>query len=191
MFSQLGPLFKTTFRHAESNDTRQKIPHEERDKGRKRREEEEQKSQESQKWEDDTTVTVEALRAFLIGFLKTLPGGEESLTLTNNTSQTPEKPSIRPPEKSRPTRTRDAKAARAYQAMAEKSQKASPVPEMPTKATRTEPTADLLQSQELRDIHQLITDLDGLSDKGIQILQIKPANSFLESLKQAVRLLQK
>ena len=31
MLSQLVPLFKTTFRQAESNDTRQKIPHEERD----------------------------------------------------------------------------------------------------------------------------------------------------------------
>ncbi|MCI5060112.1 MAG: hypothetical protein MRY79_03465 [Alphaproteobacteria bacterium] len=191
MFSQLGPLFKTTFRHAESNDTRQKIPHEERDKGRKKREEDEQKASESQKWEDNTTVSVEALRAFLVNFLKTLPGGKESLELTKSAAQNTGKGSVRPPEKSRPTRTRDAKAARAYQAMAEKSQEVAPAPTTQANPRKNQPTADLLQSQELRDIHQLITDLDDLSNKGVQILQIKPASTFLESLKQAVRLLQK
>ena len=192
MFSQLGPLFKTTFRKAESNDTRQKIPHEEHDKGRKKREEEEHKKTE-QRWEDDTSVSIVALRTFLIEFLQTLPGGEESIAVIGNPPQGGQDSlSTRPPEPTRPTSTKNAKAARAYQAMAEKSHDTpAPRPDAPDKDSKNRaPTADLLKSQELRDIHQLIHDLDNLAEAGHQNLQIKPAESFLDSLKNAVRLIQ-
>ena len=184
MFSQLGPLFRTTFRQAESNDTRQAIPHDERDKGRKKREEEEKEEKSVDIWDDNTTVTVEALRAFLINFLKTIPGGEDVATATD----TPHSLPARPPENKRPTSTANARAVRAYQSMAEKTQDshAPPPKKSATTNDRTEPTADLLESQELRDIHSLIDDLDMLAQKGVQQLRILRADSFLESLKNAV-----
>ena len=181
MFSQLGPLFKTTFRQAESNDTRQAIPHEERDQQRRRRQEEE-KEEKTDIWEDNTSVTVEALRAFLINFLKTIPGIEDNPIL--NQENTDDALPTRPPESRRPTNTKNAKAVRAYQSMAEKSTTARPPPK-PT-SDKIEPTADLLESKELRDIYTLIDDLDVLARKGIQVLHIEKADSFIESLKQAV-----
>lgn len=186
MFSQLGPLFKTTFaRQAEANDTRQSIPHEERDERRRRREEEDRKETESDFWEDNTSVSVDALRAFLINFIKTMPGMEDA--------PLPEQPKgdkdlpARPPEAKRPTSTHNAKAVRAYQSMAAQSQNETIKPPK-TDDKIAAPTADLLESKELRDIYALIDDLDNLSQAGTQELQIQKADSFLESLKNAVYL---
>ena len=116
MFSNLGPLFKTQFRQAESNDTRQSIPHQERDNHRRNNAEDEQTASPEEAWTDDTTVSIFALRSFLIDFLKTIPGGEDS----NLIAQVQEKttPPTRPKEKIRPTNTHNAKAVRAYQTMA-------------------------------------------------------------------------
>ena len=184
MFSQLGPLFKTTFRQAESNDTRQHIPHDERDKGRRKREEAEKENTAADPWVDDTSVTVEALQTFLINFLKTMPGADDGMEATPENQKKPL--SNRPPEQKRPTNTHNAKAVRAYQAIAEKSVESRPPPEKKTGSP--EPTADLLQSKELRDIHSLIDNLETLRGRGIQALHIRPAASFIESLKDAVDL---
>lgn len=184
MFSNLGPLFKTTFRQAESNDTRQNIPHDERDKGRKKREEEERQETQIDPWNDSTSVSVEALRTFLVNFLKTLPEVKESVI------QRYEKPqdtfSTRPHESKRPTNTHNAKAVRAYQNMADHS--ITPRPQMP-EAEKNNPrrvTADMMESQELRDAYQLIDDLDGLAARGVERLYIPKADDFLESLKAAI-----
>lgn len=184
MFSQLGPLFKTTFRQAESNDTRQHIPHDERDKGRRKREEAKKESQGPDPWVDDTSVTVEALRTFLVNFLKTMPGADDGLT--QEVDQQNQPLSNRPPEQKRPTNTHNAKAVRAYQAMADKSTESKPPPQK--RPPPTAATADLLESKELRDIHGLIDDLDNLRARGVQALHIRPAESFVESLKHAVKL---
>lgn len=188
MFSNLGPLFKTTFRQAESNDTRQKIPHDERDKGRKKRDEENKKEEKKDFWEESPSVSVGALRAFLINFLKTLPGSEDSAFIQNNQINSPA--TTRPHEKIRPTNTHNAKAVRAYQSMAEKTSPPKPKTPPPTndRNKRIEPTADLLQSDELRDIHKLIEDLDLLAARGIDSLSIQQADDFVKSLKNAVRL---
>lgn len=184
MFSRLGPLFKTTFRQAESNDTRQHIPHEERDQGRRKREEERKPDTDTDPWVDNTSVGVPALRTFLIDFLKT-SFGEENITLPEEEAE--KKPlTSRPPEKSRPTSTKNARAVRAYQSIAEKSQKPAPMPQETQK--RAERDVDLLESKELRDIYQLIDDLDLLASKGVTTLNIMKADSFVESLKNAVQL---
>jgi len=185
MFSQLGPLFKTTLRQAESNDTRQHIPHDERDKGRRKREEAEQEKTAPDPWVDDTSVSVDALRTFLVNFLKTMPGAQDGVT--GGIEATEQSLSNRPPEKTRPTNTRNAKAVRAYQSMADKAGDTKPPPPSQNK-NKAEPTADLLESQELRDIHNLIDNLDRLQNKGVQALHIRPASSFVESLKDAVQL---
>ena len=185
MFSQLGPLFKTTFRQAESNDTRLEIPHDEREKRRRKEEEEDKKEGSSDLWEDNTSVTVPALKAFLVNFLKTLPGQSDNTAL--NKKQETDHYSARPKEKIRPTNTQNAKAVRAYQSMAEKTRENAPIAQEHT-TEKIEPTADLLQSQELRDLYQLISDLEELEKAGVQNLQIEKADSFIDSMKNAVKL---
>lgn len=189
MFSNLGPLFKTTFRQAETSDARLAIPHEERD-DRRKKEEEEQKQTKEDPWQDNTSVTVTALRAFLIAFLKTLPGGEDIAQMAENQEfeQVQSTSSVRPKETSRPTNTRNARAVRAYQSLAEKAPITAPDKiKKDENKKRVEPTADLLQSQELRDIYTLIQNLDILIQNNVRELEIKKADSFLEALKNAVR----
>jgi hypothetical protein len=181
MFSQLGPLFKTTFRQAESNDARQKIPHEERDNPSKKQNEDQKKEAPSDLWDDNTSVSIEALRAFLINFLTTIPDAQQTIIQESNIRE--EGDAQRPPESRRPTSTKNAKAVRAYQSMAAQSKAVTTPSKMPD---RIEPTADLLESKELRDIYKLIDNLDVLSRKGVTILNIQKAPSFVESLKNAV-----
>ena len=184
MFSRLGPLFRTTFRQAESNDTRQHIPHEERDQGRRKRDEERKPDIDSDPWVDNTSVGVPALRTFLIDFLKTSFDGENVALPEEDSAKKPL--AARPPEKSRPTSTKNARAVRAYQSMAEKSQNQPPLAQ--ETQIRKERDVDLLESKELRDIYQLIDDLDFLAAKGVTTLNIMKADSFIESLKNAVYL---
>lgn len=184
MFSQLGPLFKTTFRQAEANDTRQNIPHDEIDKGRRKREEEEAKENEQPKWEDQTTVSVTSLRAFLINFLGTMPEAKDMALPTQPTTKNAEYQ--RPHETTRPTNTKNAKAVRAYQSMAAQSKehtKSQPPPKTP----RAVANKDAIQSKELRDIYQLIDDLDAIAARGIDELTILKADTFVEALKNAVQ----
>lgn len=185
MFSQLGPLFKSQFRKTESNDTRQNIPHKEQDIVHNNRDNKEQKSTSDEAWTDDTSVSVNALRAFLIDFLKTLPGGNDNQFL--NQIEPAENPNSRPKEKARPTNTRNAKAVRAYQTMAAHAAQLEP-PINHHENSSNEPTADKLQSKEIRDIYSLIQDLDILAARGITNLNFLLADSFVESLKQAVEL---
>jgi len=188
MFSNLGPLFKTQFRQAEPNDARQSIPHQERDQNRRNNTEDEQAASSEEAWTDDTTVSIFALRSFLIDFLKTIPGGEDS----NLIAQVQEKTTTptRPKEKTRPTNTHNAKAVRAYQTMASHSaEDKTPINAQDDNSDkRPEPSADQLESQELRDIHNLILDLEFLEKRGLAHLNILKASSFVEGMKQAVLL---
>ncbi len=182
MFSQLGPLFKTTFRRTEENSTRLNIPHEEQEKRKKKQEEEQNKDKNLDAWDDDTTVSVTALRQFLINFLKTIPGGEDTADLQG--AETQKQLSVRPREHRRPTNTRNAKAVRAYQAMAAKGQQKPPPS---AQNLSKEEIVERLPSDELRDIHRLINDLDSIKNNGVEELRIMPADSFVESLKNAVK----
>ncbi|MEZ5903537.1 MAG: hypothetical protein R3D88_09615 [Alphaproteobacteria bacterium] len=185
MFSQLGPLFKTTFRQAESNDTRQAIPHEEKDKGQKKRGEENKKETDGEAWVDNTSVSVGALRAFLINFLKTAPETQNSDIINPSTPQNTY--SQRPPETKRPTSTKNAKAVRAYQSMAAKARQDNPPP-VEEENERRKLTVNDIESKELRDIYNLIDDLDKIANKGVETLNIQKADTFVEALKNAVTL---
>ena len=70
MFSNFGPLFKTVFRQAESMDTRQAIRREDKKVKRQGQEFEEETGSPIDIWEDDTRVSVESLRTFLINFVQ-------------------------------------------------------------------------------------------------------------------------
>lgn len=91
----------------------------------------------------------------------------------------------RPQEKTRPTNTYSAKAVRAYQTMATHAQHNPPADE-PEAPKDNAPTANKLASKEIRDIHQLIIDLEILEKRGVATLHILKASSFVESLKQAI-----
>lgn len=177
MFSQLGPLFKTTFRQAESSDTRQAIPHNEREQQRKKNHEDNEKNSKSSLWDDDTSVSVVALRTFLLDFLKTIPGTKSKPVRVAPNAQNQEKEIKR-------TKSLNAQAANAYENTAQQAQDYNPEYE----SIELEPTEDQLQSEEIRDIHKLIHDLNTLSHNNIQTLHILRAESFIESLKNAVYL---
>ncbi len=181
MLSQLGPLFKTTFRQAESNDTRQHIPHEEKDNQNRKKDNNSKNQSNNDLWEDNTTVSVDALRVFLIDFIKTIPEAKDMEFVTNKEAIQ----NKRPHEKTRPKNTHNAKAVRAYQTMAEHATP-TPVSNIDNSLVNNDPTADKIQSQELRDIYNLIQNLELLSNKGVKNLNIEKAQSFVESLKNAV-----
>lgn len=190
MFSQLGSLFQTQIRQAEPNDARQQIPHEERDNHRKNKDDTNKEDEPTQKWTDDTVVSIPALHSFLINFIKTLPDTEDSAFLQRHDKSN--QISTRPKEEVRPSNTHNAKAVRAYQTMAShctvdiKEEEEDNNIEPPS---NNDPTVDKLQSKELRDLHQLIIDLEYLQSKNIENLNILKAESFIEGMKNAVRLI--
>ncbi|HEU4838757.1 MAG TPA: hypothetical protein VFS88_05025 [Micavibrio sp.] len=112
MFSQLGPLFKTTLRQAEQADTRLQIRREEKDNPGKKQDSEEQAEETGGLWEDSTEVSVGALRTFLIEFLKgrgetgpeTTSGEHENISIANPIAM----------ESPPPADTAAARAAKAY-----------------------------------------------------------------------------
>ncbi len=183
MFSQLGPLFKTTFRKTETNDARLAIPHEERDQYR-RRQEEDREEVDTDPWKDNMSVTVSALRTFLVNFLQTIPGGQDVVKATTQNEEVTQYG--RPRERKRPNNTRRAKAVRAYQSTATHVQRTGSDEAYRETKKNVKPTADLLQSQELRDIYEMIEALDDLENKNIQMLEINKADSFLEALRAAI-----
>ncbi len=181
MFSNLGPLFKAEFRQAEHTDTRQAIRREEKEHRRKD-DESNRQDQDDTFWEDSTAVSVDALRTFLINFLK-------GTTLTDKIRQKTEGSEnidIRTPEQRLPANTHTARALGAYQSMAEKLGQSEPSPPAEDPALISE--ADLVQSDEVRLMHRLITDLETLSNQGVETLTIERADSFLQSLENAVNL---
>ena len=197
MFSQLGPLFKTTFRQAESNDTRQKIPHEERDPPQRDKDDKEEKIDDDALWQDNTTVSIAALRNFLINFLNTMP---EAQIIDQSIDPDLETPDIdethvlqgnRPKERERPTNTHNAKAVRAYQAIANKTQegRANGPQTQAGQTYRRPPSADQIENKELRDIYQLIDNLEILSNRGVQEITIQKNGTFVESLQSSVNAL--
>lgn len=133
-------------------------------------------------------VSLEALRSFLINFMKTLPGGE-GLAQEETRKQEERLSRHRPKEPSRPTNTHNARAVRAYQSMASHAEEKGDSTEESDISTRQVQHAGLLESKELRDIYGLIDDLELLRRRGIEQVHIKKADSFIEALKNAVTLL--
>ena len=186
VFSQLGPLFKTTLRQAEQADTRLQIRREEKDNPGKKQDSEEQAEETGGLWEDSTEVSVGALRTFLIEFLKgrgeNVPE-EGSANSRNSIISNPLEVKSSAPD------TPAARAAQAYSSVQTQTYNAPHVPAAPL-----EPPAEdvdlvsLLEADELRTIHVLIRELDQLAGKGVQTLVIEKADSFLQALVAAVRL---
>lgn len=181
MLSQLGPLFKTLFRQAESTDTWQGIRLDEKKDGR-RKQDFEEKADDSDLWEDSTGVSVDALHAFLVNFLKNphVIAASQKQAPSAKTSS-PSAPAAETAKQ--PVNTATARAVSAYQTMSDKTHP----PEFsapPEDKTLTE--VDLLQASDVRVIHGLIADLEDLFAKGVTQLTIEKADTFLQSLQNAV-----
>ncbi len=175
MFSQLGPLFKTAFRQAEASDARLEIRRDEkREHGHS--EEQDEKEDTSDFWEDKTTVSVDALKAFLIAFLKEKGVAEDHAAIS--AAATPEN---MVPQK--PLTTVATRAVKAYTALAPQTPPPPPAPEIPTENI---PLADQLKNDELRTMHILIRELDILASRGVHDLMIEKADTFLNALVLAV-----
>lgn len=183
MLSQLGPLFKTVLRQAESADTRLAIRRDEKQEGRRNGGDARDEAPDDSLWQDSAAVSITALHAFLIEFLKgrgetppeiSSPAADENLILT---------PEYRPP-----ATTTAARAVRAYGAAAADRDAQLPAQPQPQVSPPAEDVdlVRLLQADEIRTIYQLIRELDALAARGIQTLTIERADTFLEALVAAV-----
>jgi hypothetical protein len=186
VFSQLGPLFKTTLRQAEQADTRLQIRREDKEDQGKKQEFEETAEDTSALWEDSTEVSVGALRTFLTEFLKS----RGDTTAEADPTQ-PENSSIMSgltPESRPPATNAAARAVKAYGSMQAQNYGPPPTP-VPTPEPEAQEVdlVSLLAADELRTIHVLIAELDILARKGVQTLTIEKADTFLEALVAAVR----
>ncbi len=180
MLSRFDPYFQSTFRQAESTDTRQAIRHEEHKDGRKRRDDERPSVFDNSLWEDSASVSVDALKAFLINFLKSAPFEENVKTepLSAIGSAAP-----RPGE---PRDTVTARAIGAYQTMSYRMYPDEQPIRPPVAVPDIPAGVGALNANEVRTIHRLIADLDDLHGRGLRALPFQMADSFLESLVVAV-----
>lgn len=189
MFSGLGPLFKIHPRQAEASDARLEIRRDEKQEQGKKQDFEDG-SENPDLWQNDSaSVSVEALRTFLIEFLKgrgetvheTSPYGRETYPVSERSSM-----------QTQPPTPRAAAAVKAYTALSDHH---PPTQHREATAEDISPVvpedvdlASLLKADEIRTIHVLIRELDQLARQGVQTLMIEKADTFLESLAQAVRL---
>lgn len=194
MFSQLGPLFKTVFRAAEHADARLEIRREEKENGKKKDSETAEDSDPNLMWEDSTSVSVVALRSFLMEFLQKQNPDLSAAPLQTTRTDTPPLGTLipefeEPPpfQAARVTSAMAARAAKAYGASAEIMPSAAPILQ-PQDPMTTLSDADLLESAEIRLMHQLIKDLDVLARRGVESLIIQMNDTFLDSVHAAVRL---
>lgn len=181
MFSQLGPLFKTAFRKAEQSDARLEIRREEKEHQKKKEEEKEEVLSDDDLWNDTTIVSLQALRTFLIDFLKSK--GDQ---LTEEEINTPSVFSSLTPTAPPPADALNARAHKAYAAMSAYAAPVSGPSTTPENKPETKNLSDLLAVDELRTMHILIRELDGLAAKGVQTLTIEKDETFLKALVQAV-----
>lgn len=170
MDSRLDNIFRTSFRQTESADTWMGIHREEpRDNPRRKKDDGEKK--EKPKWEDNTVVSIPALKQFLMALISPDSRYQQQTT----PSHTPEASPLSPHQQ------RAHSAANAYQT---NSRHASP----PASSITTAPTdSPALTQEENRIIHQLMHDLDLLLQKGITTLPLQKEGSFLESLNRAAK----
>lgn len=181
MLSNLGPVFKTMFRQAESADARLEIRREEKENSGKKKERSDQGDDPTALWEDTMSVSVLALHGFLVEFLKShgAPLPQEELAVSAEAA-------LEQQQARGPVSSVAARAVKAYTAMAPTAVASPPIQtvESPVEVN----PADLLSAEEIRTIHVLIADVDALAKAGVQTLSITMTGTFLDSLVEAVRL---
>lgn len=179
MYSRLDPIFKTQLRHAETLDTRQGIRRHEEQGGKKRDHEKDEEPDEDDLWEDSTTVSIPALKSFLEQLVGSASRKQDLAAEKDISDSDPEHPHS---EASSQKSQRAAKAAQAYQ----RTHRAVHDEER-TLPEGSSPQNIELRPEEIRTIHTIIQDLAALSDDGHRELTLQKAESFLQSLVNAVQ----
>lgn len=148
-------------RQPEPADPRQAIRREDRDNPRQQRRPRPDKSPPQEEWEDETIISIAALRAFLTRLLT-----ESGQIVT-----------VKPPPSETYTPHTQA-AARAAQAYGGAARSPLQTPQEPATATNLSPA-------EIENIHNLNILLDRLAARGVTALHILKEGSFLQSLTRA------
>lgn len=170
MFSKLGPLFETKFRHAENTDTRQAIRRDESKSGRKKDKQERDTERDQDLWTDSTVVSLEALYAFLSGFLQQQLNKEKQSEETDIQNEKPLSQAVSPEQK----------AVNAYQTTAHYTQAT------PTHDMQPEYDPDALSNPDIRIMNNILQNILTLEKRGVTELAIPKQGTFLESLESAV-----
>lgn len=177
MLSRLAPLFKTMLRKAESADTRLAIRRDEKEDGGGKKDFADSPDQESDLWTDSTVVTIEALHAFLLTFIKS----------DNTPDAGPAHAAASHPDNAAPEAVLTPRAAAAVKAYGAAAHAGGHEVLTPVQETTGGESADIsLSPEELHTVHQLIQDLDFLTRMDVSMLAIEKAGTFLESIAAAV-----
>lgn len=182
MLTALGSLFRSTLRQAQAADTRLEIRRDHDQEQRRQNDRPDGDDDSSSLWEDSTSVSVGALRAFLLEFLAARgvqgvePSDAQDLL-----------PTYVPPVRE-PGNPIAAKAMKAYAQTSAQSPPAEPHQAPPHAALPSDNSdlSSLLAQDEITTMRELIRELDLLAARGVQDLTIERADTFLEALVAAV-----
>jgi hypothetical protein len=178
MFSNLANLVTAKPRHAENTDARLDIrrhdPEQEKD-SKKDRDGEKPGTFDTY---DNAVISIASLRLFLENFLQSLttPAKNENIDLSAQDFQTDENTELSP----RPVDAQASRAANIYQAGA----RTAPRVPVQVASPKEEP---LLENEEVRKIHALLSDTAVLQARGVEFITIERAETFLDSLAAAVK----
>ena len=184
MVTNLGNIQTHTPRHAESADARLDIRRQEPDQEQRKKNEREAESDAGFDSYDNTVISLESLRVFLLNFLQSLldiarknstPNFSATTADLNDpvgNEQSPERQQIAP---------QAAHAINAYQSAA----RAAPSPRI-TQPDNIKPD-ETLENEEIREIHDLLKDIDQLLAKNITSIMIEQNETFVKSLSAAVK----
>lgn len=177
MVSHLDSLFRAGFRPLEKTDTWQGIRREEETDPHKRKQRERQEKDDTPVT-DDTVLSVAALHSFLVMLVEQATPAE--------TRAPPPVVDSRPAPQSLSQATCTTYAASAYQSGARTAPgELLSRSDMPPPASPVAP-ALALSVDDLRQIHTLIADVQHLAERGVTTITLRPAGSFLESLRNGV-----
>ncbi|MCC6597174.1 MAG: hypothetical protein IT559_00045 [Alphaproteobacteria bacterium] len=179
MFSLSGITNIIKERQTEAVDTRQAIQRHDPDFHRHRKDAEDQPDPEAT--DDGATVSTEALRIFLENFIRESGQGLERRARPRTQGET-ESTTDEVPVQAAP-QGRAAQAAQMYRHAAEAREKSTILLETTDSATGPEMA---LSANDTRTIHRLIENLKTLSARGVELLHIERAETFLQSLINAV-----
>lgn len=175
MFSKLGTTIPPFLRQAESTDTHQYIRRHERDQGRRKNFE--NHDADADNYDDEASVSVEALLLFLESMASATGHKTHKATISNeheiahNKATSPASPSLY--------------AAHAYAHAA----KTSPVSSSEAATPSYPPDQATIQTTDSAGntlITDLITEVRALKDSGVKMLYIERGDSFADSLFQAI-----
>ncbi len=176
MFSGFGNIFVTRPRQAESSDAWLGIRRHEPDQEGRKKKDGDDKKQELFDTDDNTAVSVQALQLFLENFLKSLAPQTAGSPVPAQNAPLAAPPQLPPADHAA------SMAASAYQHVAAKTMR----PEMPSVPAMPVETPPGLESEDVRKIHYLLSELKPLAARGVEYLAIERSDSFLNSLVTAV-----